>query len=82
MTKLSPRAANTVDLATIACLQVDVYTTLDQSDRAVAVCLDYLRRLGVDWSAHPTKEEVRGEYDRIWSQLGTRTIEELLELPL
>ena len=79
---LSSRAANTVERATVACLRVDLYTTLDQSDRAVAVCLDYLRHLGVDWSPHPTEEEARREYERIWSQLGSRTIEELIELPL
>jgi len=79
---LSSRAANTVELATVACLRVDLYTTLDQSDRAVAVCLDYLRHLGVEWSPHPSKEEVEREYHRIWSRLGTREIEDLIELPL
>ena len=82
LTVLSARAANTVERATVACLRVDVYTTLDQSDRAVAVCLDYLRHLGVDWSAHPTEAEARREYEGIWSQLGSRTIEQLIELPL
>ena len=38
--------------------------------------------LGIDWSPHPTDEEVRREYERIWSQLGSRTIEELIDLPL
>ena len=79
---LSSRAAKTVDQATVACLRVDLYTTLDQSDRAVAVCLAYLRHLGVEWSPHPTEEEARREYERIWSQLGTRAIEELIDLPL
>ena len=79
---LSSRAANTVELATVTCLRVDLYTTLDQSDRAIDVCLDYLRHLGVDWSPHPTEEEARREYERIWSQLGGRPIEELIELPL
>jgi predicted ATPase len=41
---LSSRAANTVERATVACLRVDLYTTLDQSSRAVAVGLDYLQR--------------------------------------
>jgi PAS domain S-box-containing protein len=81
LTILSSRAANTVELATVTCLRVDLYTTLDQS-RAVAVCLDYLRHLGVEWSPHPTAEEGRREYERIWSQLGSRAIEELIELPL
>jgi PAS domain S-box-containing protein len=79
---LSTRAANTVERATVACLRVDLYTTLDQSSRAIAVALDYLRHLGVDWSPHPTEEEARREYERIWSQLESRTIEELIELPL
>ena len=82
LTMLSSRAANTVELATVTCLRVDLYTTLDQSDRAVDVCLDYLRHLGVEWSPHPTEEEARREYERIWSQLGSRAIEELIELPL
>ena len=66
----------------VTCLRVDLYTTLDQSEPRVAVGLDYLRHLGIDWSPHPTEEEVRREYERIWSQLGSRTIEELIDLPL
>ena len=79
---LSTRAATTVERATVACLRMDLYTTLDQSSRAIAVGLDYLRHLGIDWSPHPTEEEARREYERIWSQLGSRTIEELIDLPL
>jgi PAS domain S-box-containing protein len=79
---LSTRAANTVERATVACLRADLYTTLDQSSRAIAVGLDYLRHLGIDWSPNPTEEEARREYERIWSQLGSRTIEALIELPL
>ena len=82
LSMLSSRAANTVELATVTCLRVDLYTAFDQSDRAVAVCLDYLRHLGIEWSPHPTQEEVEREYERIWSQLGSRKIEELIELPL
>ena len=82
LTMLSSHAANTVERATVACLRVDLYTTLNQSDRAVAVCLDYLRSMGVEWPPHPTEEEGRREYERIWSQLGSRPIEELIELPL
>ena len=79
---LSTRAATTVERATVACLRVDLYTTLDQGSRAIAVGLDYLRHLGIDWSPHPGEEEARREYERIWSQLGSRTIEDLIELPL
>src|SRR5262252_806806 len=79
---LSARAASAVELAAVTCLRMDVYTTLDVSDRAVSLCLDYLRRLGIEWSPHPTEEEARREYGRIWSTLGDRPIEALVELPL
>ena len=79
---LSSRAANAIDQATVACLRVDLYTTLDRSDRAVDVCLAYLRHLGIDWSPHPPEEQARREYERTWSLLGSRAIEELVDLPL
>src|SRR5262249_7942682 len=79
---LSNRVATTVERAIVACLRMDVFTTLDQSDRAVAVGLDYLRHVGIEWSPHPQEEEVRCEYERIWSLLGGRAIEDLIDLPL
>ena len=82
LTMLSARAANTVERANVECLRIDLYANLDQADRAVAAFLDYLRHLRIEWSAHPTEEEARREYERIWSQLGSRPIEELSELPL
>jgi PAS domain S-box-containing protein len=79
---LSVRATTTLERASITCLQADLYTTLDQSSRAVAIGLDYLRHLGVEWSPHPTDDDVRVAYDRIWSQFGSRAIEDLVRLPL
>ena len=55
---------------------------LDQSDSAVAVGLEYLRRVDGQWSLHATAEEVRQEYDRLWQRLGSGSIEALLDLPL
>ena len=79
---LSRRAANLVDLSAVTCrARGDVYTTMDRPDRAVEVGLEYLRRIGVAWSAHPTDEEVEREYEQIWHQLGSRAIEELIDLP-
>jgi PAS domain S-box-containing protein len=81
LSMLSRRARNLVDSAAITRLQTELYTTLDQSDRAVQVGLEYLGRIGVDWSPHPTNDEVRQEYERIWRQLGSRPIEALVDLP-
>ena len=82
LVELSNRAATTVEQAIVACLRMDVCMTLDQSDRAVAVCLDYLQHVGIDWSSHPKDEEVRREYERLWSLLGGRAIEDLINCPL
>ncbi|QHF51234.1 ATP-binding sensor histidine kinase [Pseudomonas sp. S49] len=79
---LAERAANTVERAAVTCLHMDVYLLLDRSDRAVAVCLAYLRQVGIDWTAHPDDQQVRREYQQIWVQLGERSIEQLIDLPL
>ena len=38
--------------------------------------------LGVEWLPHPTQEQALAEYERIWSWLDGRNIEDLIELPL
>jgi PAS domain S-box-containing protein len=78
---LSPRAVDTVEQAAVASLRVDLYTTLGQNSRSVAVALDYLTQVDIDWPAHPSEEEARREYERILVALGDRAIEELVELP-
>jgi predicted ATPase len=79
---LSTRAENTVDCATVACLRMDVYTTMGKNIDAVAVGLNYLQHLGIEWSPHPTEDEARREYDQMWLRLGDHDIEDLIELPL
>jgi predicted ATPase/signal transduction histidine kinase/GAF domain-containing protein/ActR/RegA family two-component response regulator len=79
---LAAHTATVVDSAAVTCLRLELYTTLDRSDRGVELCLEYLRHIGVQWSPHPTKEEVRSEYDEIWRHIGSRSIEALVNLPL
>ncbi len=79
---LAQRAKHTHDIALVIRLRVILYTTLDQGDRGVDVSLGYLRSRGTDLSPHPARDEVAREYDRIWSQLGSRKIDELIDLPL
>jgi PAS domain S-box-containing protein len=82
LSTLARHARSAQDIAAVTRLRLTLYTTLDRSDRGVEVCLEYLKRSGTDWSPHPTKDEVRAEYERIWSLLGGRSIEELIDLPL
>ncbi|MGD0492039.1 MAG: AAA family ATPase [Steroidobacteraceae bacterium] len=79
---LAARTATRAHSAAVACLRLELYTTLDRSDRGVELCLEYLHRIGVQWSPHPTKQEVRAEYDEIWRRIGSRSIESLVDLPL
>ena len=82
LTALAQRARSRHDLAVVVRLQITLYTTLDRSDRAIDVFLDYLRRNGTDWARKPTREVVMHEYDRIWSLVAGREIEDLVGLPL
>jgi PAS domain S-box-containing protein len=82
LSALSSRATNLIDRAATTCLQAALYTSLGRSDRAVEVGLEYLRHLGVEWSLHPTPEDVHHELERMWQSLAGRSIEELTDLPL
>jgi predicted ATPase/signal transduction histidine kinase/GAF domain-containing protein len=82
LTMLAQRARSRHDFAVVTRLQLTLYTTLDRSDRAIEVFLDYLRRNGTDWSQDPTRDDVMREYNRIWSLVGDRQIEDLVYLPL
>ncbi|HSO75272.1 MAG TPA: AAA family ATPase, partial [Blastocatellia bacterium] len=79
--QISNRAADKTEQATVAGLRIDLYTMTDLK-RALAVGLEYLRGVGIEWQLHPGKEDALREYERIKSLLGSRSIEELMDLPL
>jgi PAS domain S-box-containing protein len=82
MLRLSQRARNRHDVCVMTRLRLTLYTNWDKSDRGLDVFLEWLRRDGTDWSRHPTREDATREYARIWTLLGSRQIEDLVELPL
>ena len=79
---LPQRANNRHDFCVATRLRLTLYTTLDRCDRAVDVFLEWLRSQGTVWSNRPTRDDVLREYERIWALLGSRQIEELMDLPL
>ena len=80
---LSTRARTIVDSAAVTCVRLNLYTTLDHSDSAVEVGLDYLRRVDDGrWPLHATAEDVRQAYARLLQRLGSSSIESLVDLPL
>ena len=78
---LAQRAKSGHDIAVVTRLRLTLYTTLDRS-RTVEVFLEYLRHHGTNWSPHPSRDEVLREYHRIWSLVGSRPVEAILDLPL
>jgi predicted ATPase/two-component sensor histidine kinase len=79
--RLAQRVDGQIDRAAIAWLQVTLYTAMDQSDRAIDVCLAYLRTVGIAWEAQPTPAQARAEYDGLLARLGPRAIESLADQP-
>jgi PAS domain S-box-containing protein len=75
-------AGNGVEEAAIACLHIDVCTTLNQTSRAVDVALKFLDRVDFRCSPHPSEDDVKNEYDRIRKTLGLREIRDILSEPL
>src|SRR5262249_54979662 len=78
---LAAHTVGTVQRCAVAHRRADLYIALGAGERAVEVALECLRHVGIDWSAHPTDADARREYERIWSLLGNRTIENLVDLP-
>ncbi|SED21532.1 ATP-binding sensor histidine kinase [Bradyrhizobium erythrophlei] len=82
LSQLSMRAQTIVHAAAVACVRINLYTTVDRSNKAVEVGLDYLRRVDARWPQHATAQDVQQEYDRLLQRFGSGSIEGLLELPL
>jgi predicted ATPase/signal transduction histidine kinase len=80
LSMLARRAKSEPHIAAVARTRLTLYTTLDRSDRCVEVFLEYIKEGSSSWSPHPTNEQARSEYDLIFSQLGSRPIEELVDL--
>lgn len=81
LTAMAAEAEGSVDLAAVTCLQIDLYTLLDRSDLGVGVARAYLASVGVDWSAHPSREDLDAEYGRFQQAIDARGIDSLADLP-
>ena len=82
LTSLSARAVNLTELAAITCLREELFTTIGRTDAAVEACLEFLQHLGVQWSVRPAEAEVAQEYERLQAQIGSRAIDEFVNLPM
>lgn len=78
---LGERAADLVDKASVTWLLVTVCLALDQSARAIEICLAFLQEVDTPWPLHPSREEVAHERALLIERLAGRPVESLLDLP-
>jgi PAS domain S-box-containing protein len=82
ISELLYRAASKVDKAAAYRLKILLHLMRAEYRQAVASGLECLRLFGVEMPAHPTRKEVQVEYEKVWQNLGKRSIESLIDLPL
>ncbi|MDI1480835.1 AAA family ATPase [Polyangium sp. y55x31] len=81
LSALAPRARSRMEEAAIRRLEVDLYTSMGALDEAIARGLRGLSLFGIVIPSHPTRAEVEHERERVFSLLGDRPIEDLIDLP-
>ena len=82
ISSLLERAASKADQAAAYRLKTDLHIMKSEYQEAVDSALECLRLFGIEMSVHPTREQVQCEYEKVWRNLGGRSIESLADLPL
>jgi len=76
------RAISKIDQAAVFRLKVVLHVVKSENRRAVDSALACLRLFGIEMPAHPTSDQVQVEFEEVWRNLGERSIESLIDLPL
>lgn len=78
---LSRHCPSVLASAEVTRLLASLYTARMRLARAVDVCLEFLRQVGIDWSAHPSEREVDEERRRLRGLAGALSDDQLHALP-
>lgn len=78
---LLTKSRSKLNKADIYRMQVELCISKVELSAAVEKGLTGLRLLGINISAHPSRDEVLREYENIWKNIGGRSIEDLVNLP-
>ncbi|WP_375765701.1 AAA family ATPase [Archangium gephyra] len=79
---LRPRARSRAELAAVYRLESELLLATNQIQAAKSCLLEALARLGMPLPPHPSRAEVVAANEEVWTLLGARPIEQLVELPL
>jgi PAS domain S-box-containing protein len=80
--ELLARGASKIDKAAAYRIKIDLHVMQSENPKAVESALACLRLFGIEMPAHPTREQVDAEYEKVCSGLAGRPIESLIDLPL
>jgi PAS domain S-box-containing protein len=80
--ELLGRAVSKIDRAAAYRLKLDLHVRKSEYPQAVDNALDCLRLFGIEMQPHPSNQQVQLEYEKIWQNLGNRSIGSLIDLPL
>jgi PAS domain S-box-containing protein len=80
--ELLERDASKADRAAVYRLKIVLHVMKSEYQRAVESALECLRLFGIEIPAHPSDEQVKTAYEEVWRNLGGRSIESLIDLPL
>ncbi|PTL76235.1 AAA family ATPase [Vitiosangium sp. GDMCC 1.1324] len=79
---LLTRTRTPTDIAAVYRLKSDLHLAAGEIQDAVNCLLEGLELLGMPMSPHPSWEEVVAAHNEVWTLIGERSIESLVELPL
>jgi len=82
LAELLSRAVSKVDKAAAYRLKILLQMMRGEYRPAINSGLECLRLFGIQIPARPTLEQVHLEHERLWQDLGERSIESLVDLPL
>jgi predicted ATPase/two-component sensor histidine kinase len=77
---LRAHAVSFAHRSAVAWLRITLATTKDGSEQAIAIFLEYMQEIGIEWSAHPGADEARKQYDRLQEAIGERSVQSLINL--
>ncbi len=80
--ELLKRAVYNIDFAAASSLKVQLHVLKGEHPLAIESALTCLRMFGIDWTAHPTLDQVQSEYEMVWQNLEGRPVESLIDRPL
>ena len=81
ISELIERATSKTDSAAAYHLRVNFHIIKSEYQKAVGSALECLRLFGIAIPEHPAWEQVDDEYEKVWRNLGARSIEGLIDLP-